>query len=61
MIIEIKVDGVTWVKLDVKDPLGAEAIKALEAVYQQILASKNKSGINNSEMITRAVHQLRKK
>jgi hypothetical protein len=61
MIIEIKVDGVTWIKLDVKDPLGSEAIRELEAVYQKIINSKNKEGVNNSTMETRAIHQLRKK
>jgi len=61
MIIEIKVDGVTRMKLDVKDQLGAEAIKELESVYQNIVNSKNKDSVNSSSMETRAVHQLRKK
>jgi hypothetical protein len=61
MIIEVKVDGVTWIKLDVKDQLGAEAIKELDAVYQKIVSSKNKDGVNSSVMETRAIHQLRKK
>jgi hypothetical protein len=61
MIIEIKLDGVTWIKLDVKDQLGAEAIKELESVYQNIINSKNKDNVNGSVMETRAIHQLRKK
>jgi|APCry1669189101_1035198.scaffolds.fasta_scaffold153756_1 hypothetical protein len=61
MIIEIKLDGVTWMKLDVKDQLGAQAIKELESVYQNIVNSKNKDSVNSSSMETRTVHQLRKK
>jgi hypothetical protein len=61
MIIEIKVDGVTWLKLDVKDQLGAEAIKEIEAVYQNIVNIKNKDNVNSSLIETRAIHQLRKK
>jgi hypothetical protein len=61
MIIEIKLDGVTWIKLDVKDQLGTEAIKELESVYQNIINSKNKDNVNGSVMETRAIHQLRKK
>jgi hypothetical protein len=61
MIIEITVDGKIWLKLDVKDQLGAEAIKELESVYQNIVNSKNKDRVNSSLMETRAVHQLRKK
>jgi len=61
MIIEIKLDGVTWMKLDVKDQLGAQAIKELESVYQNIVNSKNKDSVNSSSMETRTVHQLGKK
>ena len=48
MIIEIKVDGITWLKLDVKDQLGAEAIKEIEAVYQNVVNIKNKDSVNSS-------------
>jgi hypothetical protein len=61
MIIEIIVDKVLWLKLDVKDQLGAEAIKELESVYQNIVNIKNKDSVNSSLMETRAIHQLRKK
>jgi hypothetical protein len=61
MIIEIIVDKVLWLKLDVKDQLGAEAIKELESVYQNIVNIKNKDSVNSSLMEPRAIHQLRKK
>jgi hypothetical protein len=59
MIVEIKLDGVVWIKLDVKEPLAPEVVKEFETLYQKIIS--NKTGVNSSNMETRAVHQLRKK
>lgn len=61
MIIEINVDGKAWIKLDVKDPLGNEALNELEALYQKITNESNKNNVNSSQVMRMAVHQLRKK
>jgi hypothetical protein len=55
MLVEIKVDGSVWMELNVKDPVAPEVIKILENAYQQILATQN------SSVMLKAVHQLRKK
>jgi hypothetical protein len=44
-------------KLDFKDQLGAEAIKELESVYQNIDSKKNKDNVNSSLTEIRAVYQ----
>jgi hypothetical protein len=58
MIVEIKLDGVVWIKLDVKEPLAPEVVKEFEALYQKIIS--NKAGVNSSNIELR-IHQLRKK
>jgi hypothetical protein len=59
--IEIFVDGKTWIKIDVKDQLGSEALDEFEAVYQKIINEKNGNNVNSSTIMRQAVHQLRKK
>ena len=61
MIIEVNVDGKAWIKLDLKDSLGNEALKELEALYQKITNESNKNNINSAPVMRMAVHQLRKK
>jgi hypothetical protein len=61
LIIEVNVDGKAWIKLDVKEPLGIEALNEIEAVYQKITKDSNKNNINSSQVMRMAVHQLRKK
>jgi hypothetical protein len=54
MIVEIKVDGTTWIELNVKDPTAPEVVKILENTCQQIRATQT----NN---VVFRIHQLRKK
>lgn len=55
MLVEIKVDGSVWKELSVKDQVGPEVLKILENAFQQIVASQN------SSVMLKSVHQMRKK
>jgi hypothetical protein len=56
--IEIKVDGKTWINIDVKDQFGNDALNEFEAIYEKIISNKNNV---SSSTIMRSIHQLRKK